>query len=122
MSDQVTGPLLAARALILHDLAAYGLDTGATVSVVDEVVSSRRWWVEQWPEGAEYLSCLVAQDVQEALAEGVGRWPLCSHSHGEESARPHELRIQPDLGPDPHWVCEESGSVVAPVGALPRRG
>ena len=30
----------------------------------------------------------------------------------------HELRVTPDLGEDPHWVCEEGGVVVAPVGAL----
>jgi hypothetical protein len=32
----------------------------------------------------------------------------------------HELRVTPDLGEDPHWVCEEGGVVVAPVGALRR--
>jgi hypothetical protein len=112
----VTECLLAARARVLHDLAARGMDTASNVSIVDEVLSARRWWVEQWPDGQAYVACLVAQDVQEALLETVGRWPLCSLH--EEDERPHELRVTPDLGPDPQWVCEEDGCVVAPVGAL----
>jgi hypothetical protein len=123
----VSQPLLEARARVLHDLAARGLDTAAAVSVVDEVVSSRRWWLEQWAGGAPYLACLVAQDVQEALLEQVGRWPACTVSHDADDphhvdeaddAAPHELHVTPDLGEDPHWVCERSGVVVAPVGAL----
>jgi hypothetical protein len=112
----VTDCLLAARALVLHDLAARRMDSARNVSIVDEVLSARRWWVEQWPDGQDYVACLVAQDVQEALLETVGRWPLCSlHEDAEE---PHELRVTPDLGPDPHWMCEEEGCVVAPIGAL----
>jgi hypothetical protein len=112
----VTECLLAARALVVHDLAARGMDTARNVSIVDEVLSARRWWVEQWPDGQAYVACLVAQDVQEALLETVGRWPLCSlHEDGDD---PHELRVTPDLGPDPQWMCEEDGCVVAPVGAL----
>lgn len=118
----MTDPLLAARARVLHDLAAYGLDTGPMVSVVDEVLTERRWWLDQWPAGAPYVACLVAQDVQEALLERVGRWPLCSHPHDDEDdgVTAHELRVSPDLGEDPHWVCEEVGEVVAPVGGLGR--
>jgi hypothetical protein len=112
----VTECLLTARALVVHDLAARGMDNARTVSIVDEVLSARRWWVEQWPDGHAYVACLVAQDVQEALLETVGRWPLCSlHEDGED---PHELRVTPDLGADPQWMCEEDGCVVAPVGAL----
>ena len=48
----VTECLLAARALVVHDLAARGMDTARNVSIVDEVLSARRWWVEQWPDGA----------------------------------------------------------------------
>ncbi|MDQ1628137.1 MAG: hypothetical protein QOI54_1881 [Actinomycetota bacterium] len=95
------------------------MDSARTVSIVDEVLTQRRWWVEQWPDGAPYVACLVAQDVQEALLEHVGRWPLCVLSHEDDDV-PHELRVAPDLGPDPHWVCEEEGCVVAPVGALDR--
>lgn len=116
----MTDPLLAARARVLHDLAVYGLDTARTVSVVDEVLTARRWWVEQWPEGAAFVACLVAQDVQEALLESIGRWPLCCSPHpdADDEVGTHELRVAPDLGEDPHWVCEELGAVVAPVGAL----
>jgi hypothetical protein len=113
----VTDALLSARALVLHDLVARGLDSARTVSLVDDVLTVRRWWVEQWPDGAAYVACLVAQDVQEALLESVGRWPLCGLPH-DENNEPHELRVTPDLGEDPHWVCEEHGCVVAPVGAL----
>ncbi len=117
----MTDALLEARARVLHDLAARGLDNAATVSVVDEVLTARRWWVDQWPDGAPFVACLVAQDVQEALLEQVGRWPLCTATHDpEDEAAEHELRVSPDLGEDPHWVCEEVGVVVAPVGALDR--
>ena len=118
--SSVTDALLAARARVLHDLAAYGMDTAAAVSVVDEVLTSRRWWVEQWPQGAAYVACLVAQDVQEGLLDGVGRWPLCCRDHDDPrvAATPHELRVTPDLGEDPHWMCEEDGTVVASVGSL----
>ena len=36
----------------------------------------------------------------------------------EDGDVPHELRVAPDLGEDPHWVCEEDGTVVASVGHL----
>lgn len=121
MSDQLTDALLAARARVVRDLAAYGLDTAPAVSVLDAVVASRRWWVEQWPEGAAYIACLVAQDVQEQLAETLGRWPMCCVPHSPDAdVAPHELRVSPDLGADPQWVCEEDGVVVAAVGALAR--
>jgi hypothetical protein len=113
----VTDALLSARALVLHDLGARAMDSARSVSIVDDVLSERRWWVEQWPDGAAYVACLVAQDVQEKLLEDVGRWPLCSLPH-EEDDELHELRVTPDLGENPHWVCEEHGCVVAPVGAL----
>lgn len=115
----VTDSLLTARALVLHDLAARGVDSARTVSIVDDVLTERRWWVDQWPDGACFVACLVAQDVQEALLEHVGRWPLCDLPH-DDLDEPHELRVAPDLGEDPHWVCEEQGCVVAPVGALAR--
>jgi hypothetical protein len=112
----VTDALLSARALVLHDLVARGMDSARTVSIVDDVLAERRWWVEQWPDGAAYVACLVAQDVQEALLENVGRWPLCALPHDEDE--PHELRVTPDLGEDPQWICEEHGCVVAAVGGL----
>ena len=116
-----------ARAQVLHDLGTRGLDVAAAVSLLDDAVTARRWWVEQWPAGAEFVTCLVAQDVQEALLDTVGRWPLCTLVHeadddpdgAHDVAHDVELRVSPDLGPAPHWVCESSGVVVSPVGALP---
>ncbi|MFC6285979.1 hypothetical protein ACFP3Q_02115 [Nocardioides sp. GCM10027113] len=108
--------LLTARARVLADLEARHHATPDAVSALEEAVSSRTWWAEQWPEGAAYVAGLVAQDVQDALFETVGRWPLCVEC---EDAPEHALYIQPDLGgPDPVWVCEESGREVAPLGRL----
>ena len=67
-----------ARALVLADLAADGVADAAVVSLVEDAVAQRRWWVEQWPDGAEFVAGLVAQDVQDALFERHGRWPVCA--------------------------------------------
>jgi hypothetical protein len=111
-----------ARAAVLADLEARGVATASTVSVLDEACSQRRWWVEQWPEGVAYVAGLIAQDVQDALVDEHGRtdraglWPLCQRC-GDGPL--HALHIEPDLGgPDPTWVCEESGTVVAGLGRL----
>ncbi|GAA4118555.1 hypothetical protein GCM10022215_20220 [Nocardioides fonticola] len=113
MDDEL---LYQARARVLRDLEARQCATRWAVSALEEAVSARAWWVEQWPAGSEYIAGLIAQDVQDALSETLGRWPLCLHCGGPE----HSLYISPDLGgPDPVWVCEESGTVVAPLGALP---
>jgi hypothetical protein len=107
-----------ARARVLADLQARGRATAEAVSALEDAVAQRKWWAEQWPEGSQYIAGLVAQDVQDALFESVGRWPLCS---GCGDAPQHALYIQPDLGgPDPVWVCEESGDIVAPLGDLGR--
>ncbi|MCY0947700.1 MULTISPECIES: hypothetical protein [Streptomyces] len=104
-----------ARALVLADLAAAEVADADVVSLVEDSVTHRRWWVEQWPEGAGFLPGLVAQDVQDALLEKYGRWPLCPVcGHGD----PHALDVDPELGPDPHWVCPEAGVRVSAVGAL----
>lgn len=111
--------LFDARARVLADLQARGRATAEAVSALEDAVAQRKWWAEQWPEGAQYIAGLVAQDVQDALFESVGRWPLCSGCG--DDAPLHALYIQPDLGgPDPVWVCEESGDVVAPLGDLGR--
>jgi hypothetical protein len=102
-----------ARALILADLAAADVADAEVVSLVEDAVAQRRWWVEQWPDGAEFVAALIAQDVQDALLERYGRWPVCPLCES-----PHALAVEPELGPDPHWVCEAAGAVVAPVGAL----
>lgn len=111
-----------ARATVLADLQARGLTTPGAVTLLDEACSERKWWLEQWPDGAPYIAGLVAQDVQDALADQFGRadreglWPLCT---GCGDGPVHALHIEPDLGgPDPHWVCEERGRAVAPLGGL----
>ncbi|MFD5147640.1 hypothetical protein [Streptomyces sp. NPDC058401] len=107
--------LHAARALVLADLVAGEVAEADVVSLVEDAVTHRRWWVEEWPQGADFLAGLVAQDVKDALLEKYGRWPLCPVcGHGE----PHALDVEPELGPDPMWVCSEAGVRVAPVGGL----
>ena len=108
-------PLLNARALVLRDLAAQGLVDPHTVSVVEECVSQRRWWLSQWQQGEAYVEGLVAQDVQDALLERYGRWPLCPVCG---SGDPHALEVEPELGADPHWVCHKAGVKVAAIGSL----
>jgi hypothetical protein len=111
----MTDPLLRARALVLSDLEATGATDPETVSALEEAVSQRRWWSEQWREGEAYAAGLVAQDVQDVLLESRGRWPLCPVC--EDGT--HALYIHPELGgPDPVWVCEQSGREVAPLGRL----
>lgn len=113
--DPLEQALHAARALVLADLVAGEVAEAYVVSLVEDSVTHRRWWVEQWPEGVDYLAGLVAQDVKDALLQKYGRWPLCPVcGHGE----PHALDVEPELGPDPMWVCSEAGVRVAPVGGL----
>lgn len=108
-----TDPLLQARALVLHDLVTQGLDGPARVSLVEDAVAARRWWVEQWPEGAAYVAGQVAQDVQDRLADERSRWPRCAVHD------PETLEVDPELGADPRWVCPHGCGDVAPLGALP---
>ncbi|MBF4161560.1 hypothetical protein ISG29_07635 [Nocardioides sp. CBS4Y-1] len=106
--------MLEARARVLADLQARSFATADAVSVLEDALSQRAWWAEQWPEGAVYVAGLVAQDVQDVLLETAGRWPACPDCEVE-----HPLYIEPDLGgPDPVWVCEERGAEVAALGAL----
>jgi hypothetical protein len=107
--------LHAARARVLADLVAGEVAEADVVSLVEDSVARRRWWVEQWPDGVSYVAGLVAQDVQDALLERYGRWPLCPVC---PSGDPHALDVEPELGPDPHWVCHKAGVKVAAVGSL----
>ena len=108
--------MLSARAQVLADLEARRHATPAAVSLLEEAMASRQWWAEQWAEGAQYVAGLVAQDVQDQLFDQGQRWPVCEACDG---APEHSLHIQPDLGgPDPVWVCEESGREVARLGEL----
>lgn len=95
-----------ARDALLHDLG--------DAAVIEACLQERRWWVQQWPDGEQFLVCLLAQDVQEAVRENDPTWPLCPEH------RDHPLFVEPDLGTDPFWVCEKSGLPVAPVGRLSR--
>jgi hypothetical protein len=106
-----------ARAAVLADLTARDVAEAGIVSLVEDALSKRRWWLEQWPDGAAYICGLLAQDVQDALMETRGRWPLCP-----QCAQPHALAVEPELGPDPHWVCEPLSTVIAPVGSLGAAG
>lgn len=115
-SPDIEAALHSARALILADLTARDVADPAVVSLVEDAVTHRRWWLEQWPDGVEYVLGLVAQDVQDALLESHGRWPLCAAC--AERDDPHALSVEPELGPDPHWVCGKEAAVVAPVGRL----
>lgn len=108
--------LLDARAVVLRDLGARGFDSAAAVDVLEDVLTERRWWIEQWPDGAAYVAGQIAQDVQDRLLDlRLGRWPRCTACDQTEV---HELRISPELGANPQWICEESGMMVAPLGAL----
>ena len=110
--------LLDARARVLADLVARQLATASAVSALEDACESRRWWAEQWPQGTDYVAGLVAQDVQDALFDSAGRWPQCLDCR---EGAVHSLYIQPDLGgPDPVWVCEETGEVAAALGFLDR--
>ena len=116
----VDSVFLAARAAVLADLQARRRADAEAVSALEDALEQRRWWAEQWPEGTVYVAGLVAQDVQDAAFDAGLRWPVC-HACGD--APEHSLHIQPDLGgPDPMWVCEESGKAVAELGRLSAAG
>jgi hypothetical protein len=113
--------LMTARALVLRDLEATRAANPESVSALEEAVITRRWWASQWEEGREYVAGLLAQDVQDAILDKFGRWPLCRVCEDRvDPEDPHALYIHPELGgPDPTWVCEQSGISVAALGALP---
>ncbi len=118
MDDRLDDLVLAARARVLADLQARHQATARAVSALEDACASRQWWAAQWPEGQVFVAGLVAQDVQDALFESTARWPLCLACF---EGPVHSLYIQPDLGgPDPVWVCEETGEVAAELGFLDR--
>jgi hypothetical protein len=117
-AQAVEQALHTARALVLADLAAVDVARADVVSLVEDAVVHRRWWVEQWPDGVRFVEGLVAQDVQDALLEKYGRWPLCPICGGADL---HALEVEPELGENPHWVCAKTATSVARVGSLGRR-
>ena len=96
-------------------------DLGAHLSAhqgqLQEAVEARRWWLAQWPEGAEHVRGLLAQDLQEAVHESDAQWPQCTEPTCP-AVGGHPLFVEPDLGPDPFWTCHRTGLPVAPVGGL----
>lgn len=104
--------MTAARALVAADLADPRWD-----AALDAAVEHRRWWVSQWPAGAEHVLGLLAQDAQEAVHLVDRDWPPCREPSCAKIGA-HALLVEPDLGPDPFWVCHETGLPVAPVGHL----
>lgn len=110
MTDHLADAAAAAR----HDLTVTARWNDEAAAALAAAVESRSWWLAQWPEGAEHLLGLVGQDVQEWMHDNVDHdWPECTEH------RDHALLIEPDLGPDPFWVCHRSGLPVARVGQLP---
>ena len=107
--------VLRARALVLHDLTSTRRADATVVSSLEDALETRHWWVSQWKEGLPYVAGLVAQDIQDALMDRGRRWPECPHCEGPV----HTLTIEPELGgPDPVWVCDHAGLVIASLGEL----
>ena len=107
MEGATSQALSAARSAVEHDLH------GRWESLLEQALTYRSWWLQQWPGGGPYVPGLLAQDVQEAVHERADPlWPLCP------SCRDHALFVEPDLGEDAFWVCHRSGLPVAEVGRL----
>jgi hypothetical protein len=101
-----------ARTLVAADLADPHWQPA-----LEQAVEHRRWWLAQWPEGAEHVLGLLAQDAQEAVHDVDPGWPACREPSCP-AVGAHALFVEPDLGPDPFWVCHRTGLPVAPVGCL----
>ena len=110
--EDLEAVLAAARTALAHDLGR------ARDEALDAAVAHRRWWLAQWPEGGEHVLGLLAQDAQEAVHALDPNWPRCTEGSCPERGR-HALFVEPDLGPDPFWVCHRTGLPVAEVGRLP---
>jgi hypothetical protein len=112
---------MSAAAVLAEARAAVGADLADLrwQDALDAAVEQRRWWLEQWPEGAPHVLGLVAQDVQEAVHGRDRLWPVCREPSCPDSGR-HPMYVEPDLGPDPFWVCHTTGLPVAAVGSLNR--
>jgi hypothetical protein len=112
-ADSGDDPIEAAARAIRHDLEVTGAWCASGERALDDSLAHRRWWLSEWPAGAAFVRGLVAQDVQDALHETLDpSWPCC-FEHED-----HPLLVEPDLGPDPFWVCHRTGLPVAPVGEL----
>lgn len=104
---------MVAATAVRRDLERTGRCRHRALQALDASLEHRRWWVAEWPAGADHLPGLVAQDVQEVVQSCLDPdWPRCPEH------RDHALFVEPDLGPDPFWVCHRSGLPVAGVGGL----
>jgi hypothetical protein len=111
--ESTTQAIDTAARMLRNDLERTCGASSAAAVALETALAGRRTWVDAWPEGAEHVPGLVAQDVQEIIHASIDdRWPVCPE-HLD-----HPLFIEPDLGPDPFWVCDRSGLPVAPVGGL----
>jgi hypothetical protein len=111
-ADRTEAVLANARAAVARDVADPSWE-----HAVDAAVQHRRWWLEQWADGAPHVLGLLAQDVQEAVHEVTPDWPACTEASCP-AVGGHPLLVEPDLGPDPFWTCHRTGLPVAPVGGL----
>ena len=87
------------------------------VSVLEDAVAAREWWAEQWPEGEVYVAGLVAQDVQDALFETAGRWPVCLDC-GDARRSTRCTSSPTSAAPTRCGSARSRGDVVAPLGGL----
>ena len=108
---------MTAEEALEHACTAVVRDLGPVTADVDAAVAHRRWWLQQWPDGAPHVLGLLAQDVQEQVHRRDPSWPVCPEPSCPERGR-HALFVEPDLGPDPFWTCHRTGLPVAAVGAL----
>ena len=102
---------------LARQLVAADLGDPRRLAALDEAVEHRRWWLAQWPEGAEHVLGLLAQDAQEVVHAADPGWPACREPSCP-AVGAHALHVEPDLGPDPFWVCHRTGLPVAAVGGL----
>lgn len=114
--EGVIDVLFEARALVLRDLTACDLATAAVVDIVEDIITERRWWVDEWPEGEAFALGQIAQDVQDRLLDEGVNWPVCPR-HGL-SSHSHDLHVEPDMGPHAVWTCALDAMRLAPVGQL----
>jgi hypothetical protein len=59
-------PIVTARAHVLRDLEATGVANPETVSLLEDAVSQRGWWLEQWPGGHSFVTGLCVLSARTA--------------------------------------------------------
>ena len=113
MDSQV---LFDARARVLADLAARRTATAEAVSILEDAISSRTWWAEQWPEGVVYVA---------AVREEYAHVPDDLFAAGR-SAVLGDLLAKPHLFHTPYarasWEAAARANVEAELSALSGAG